>query len=100
MDPLVTTPTQRTQRRRLKRARGGGVDTRRGRGGLPPDRRTVAERYDQADAEHDTVNTDGLMRVDISDWAMVMEALENIQYQETRYYSLSSIQTSMDTPIC
>ena len=36
-----------------------------------------------ADADHDTDNHDGLMRVDLSDWAMVLEALEHIQCQET-----------------
>ena len=42
------------------------------------DRRTIAERYDDADEIHETSQTEGLMRVDISDWAKVTEALEHI----------------------
>ena len=67
-DSIQYTPTPATQPRRLRRKE---------------DRRTVAERYDQADAEHDTGYPEGLMSVDISDWAMVMEALEHIQCQQT-----------------
>ena len=49
-----------------------------GAGTLP----SVGQRFDQADDEHDCGAEGVGMRVDMSDWAMVMEALEHIQCEE------------------
>ena len=66
------------------RGRGGRVGRGRGRGtGLADPTASMGERFDQADTDYD-LGVEGVgMNVNMSEWAMVMEELDNIQCEET-----------------
>lgn len=54
----------------------------------------MGERFDQADTDYDLGVEGVAMNVNMSEWAMVMEELDNIQCEETnRALKLATIQS-------
>ena len=81
--PSTSLPGPRTTR---GGTRGVGRGSGRGRGrgsGVEGVQPSVAERYDQADEDHDCDAEEVNMRVDVADWAMVLQTLGIIECGET-----------------
>ena len=81
--PSTSLPGPRTTRGGT-RGVGRGCGRGRGRGsGVEGVQPSVAERYDQADEDHDCDAEEVNMRVDVADWAMVLQTLGIIECGET-----------------